>query len=367
MSYIDNPYYYDILEVGKHASQEEIKASFRRLAKEYHPDSGHFRSPSQKREAQEIFKLTNAAYHILKDPIKRTEYDTFFNYIIWDQVVDADTEEKRYGQSSYSCGWTSLNCFGEANIEYGGKFYCFEHYALVKKSEPVLVMIRNACLAGMIFGFLGLIFGRIDLAKCSGIYMIVLSYGVYMRSRTYASTLFIMMLMMFASMVALLVFSEEWGAWMIILIPLVLLYFSFKGMRGTFTYHKLCYEEDSNSIPASKKFYFVRLPLLIIPIVLYCSLILVQSGVLKSKVSNSAKRIPIVTDNINKDINGENTKSKPIKLGREYQLDSDGAPIAKIYHSEGKEIYKEIYDNEFSVIKRIGKIPYEIAFGEVGE
>ena len=160
------------------------------------------------------------------------------------------------------------------------------------------------------------------------------------------------MFMMFASMVALLVFSEEWGAWMVILIPLVLLYFSFKGMRGTFTYHKLCYEEDSNSIPASKKFYFVGLPLLIIPIVLYCSLILVQSGVLKSKVSNSAKKIPIVTDNINKDINGENTKSKPIKLGREYQLDSDGAPIAKIYHSEGKEIYKEIYDNEFHGIHK---------------
>ena len=72
----------DILEVDKHASQEEIKASFRRLAKEYHPDSGHFRSPSQKREAQETFKLTNEAYHILKDPIKRNEYDTFFNYII---------------------------------------------------------------------------------------------------------------------------------------------------------------------------------------------------------------------------------------------------------------------------------------------
>ena len=92
----DNPHYYDILEVGKHASQEEIIASFRRLAKEYHPDGDHFQFSSQKHEAQEKFKLINEAYHILKDPIKRAEYDTFLNYIIWEQVVDAaaDTEEE---------------------------------------------------------------------------------------------------------------------------------------------------------------------------------------------------------------------------------------------------------------------------------
>lgn len=370
----DNPYYYDILEVGKHASQEEIIASFRRLAKEYHPDRCHFQSSSQKHEAQEKFKLINEACHILKDPIKRAEYDTFLNHIIWEQVVDAgtDTEEEYHyedetnkiiidcpncdqclrvvggktirvtcpscshtfdypfkyqewdsgdrdensqkDQYSYSCEWPSYNCLEEATSEYEGSFYCLKHYTLlVKKSVPAikksLAMIRNACLAGMIYGFLGLIFGRMYLAKYACIYMIVLSYGVYKRSRTYASTLFIMMLIMAVFMIVLLVFSEELEAWMIILIPLVLLYFFFKGMRGTFTYHRLCYEEDSNYRPASKKFYFIGLPLLIIPIVLYCSLFFVQSGILKSIFSNSARKLSIVTDDINKDINEENTKT----------------------------------------------------------
>ncbi len=44
----DNPYYYDILEVDETASQEEIIASFRRLAKGYHPDNRSFQSTSQK-------------------------------------------------------------------------------------------------------------------------------------------------------------------------------------------------------------------------------------------------------------------------------------------------------------------------------
>jgi len=283
-----------------------------------------------------------------------------FKYQKWNSGGrDEDKQKKQY---SNSCEWPSYNCLDEATDEYEGSYYCLKHYtSLVKKSMPEinksLAMIRNACLAGTIYGFLGLIIGRTDVDKCFYIFMIGLSFGVYKRSRTYASALFIMVLLMVMFMMVLLAFSEEWGAWMVILIPLAPLYFFFKGMRGTFIYHRLCYEEDSNHRPASKKFYFVGLPLLIMPIVLYCSLIFVQSGVLKSKFSNSAKKIPIVTDNINKDINGENTKSKPIKLDREYQLDSDSVLIAKIYHSEGKEIYREIYDNEFSVIKRIGKIP----------
>ena len=63
--------YYDLLGVGRNASDEDIKKAFRRLAMEYHPDRN-------KREgATEKFKEINEAYQALSDPQKRAAYDRF--------------------------------------------------------------------------------------------------------------------------------------------------------------------------------------------------------------------------------------------------------------------------------------------------
>ena len=64
--------YYEILGVGKGASDEEIKKSYRKLAMKYHPD----RNPNKK-EAEERFKEINEAYAVLSDKEKRKQYDTF--------------------------------------------------------------------------------------------------------------------------------------------------------------------------------------------------------------------------------------------------------------------------------------------------
>ncbi|MDI6690174.1 MAG: molecular chaperone DnaJ [Actinomycetota bacterium] len=63
--------YYKILGVSKDATQEEIKRSYRGLARKYHPDA----NPSNKKEAEEKFKEVNEAYEVLSDPKKRQEYD----------------------------------------------------------------------------------------------------------------------------------------------------------------------------------------------------------------------------------------------------------------------------------------------------
>lgn len=63
---------YEILEVGKTADIEEIKRSYKRLAKRYHPD----RNPGDD-EATEKFKDVQEAYDALSDPNKRAEYDRF--------------------------------------------------------------------------------------------------------------------------------------------------------------------------------------------------------------------------------------------------------------------------------------------------
>ncbi len=63
--------YYAILGVPRHATQEEIKRAYRRLALKYHPD----RNPGNK-EAEEKFKEISEAYEVLSDPQKRAIYDS---------------------------------------------------------------------------------------------------------------------------------------------------------------------------------------------------------------------------------------------------------------------------------------------------
>lgn len=65
--------YYSILEVTENASQEEIKAAYRRLAKLYHPDR-HAQSELA-HLAEERFKLVQEAYDVLGDPQSRERYD----------------------------------------------------------------------------------------------------------------------------------------------------------------------------------------------------------------------------------------------------------------------------------------------------
>ncbi|MDR1093281.1 MAG: molecular chaperone DnaJ [Clostridiales bacterium] len=63
--------YYDTLGVSKTASDEELKAAYRKLAKQYHPDIN--KAP----EAAAKFKEINEAYEILGDKTKRSNYDRF--------------------------------------------------------------------------------------------------------------------------------------------------------------------------------------------------------------------------------------------------------------------------------------------------
>ena len=64
--------YYEVLGVGKNASDNEIKSAYRKLAKKYHPDL----NPGDK-EAEEKFKEVNEANDVLSDPEKRKRYDQF--------------------------------------------------------------------------------------------------------------------------------------------------------------------------------------------------------------------------------------------------------------------------------------------------
>ncbi len=64
--------YYAILGVGKTATADEIKSSYRKLALKYHPD----RNPDNK-EAEDKFKEAAEAYEVLSNQQKRSQYDQF--------------------------------------------------------------------------------------------------------------------------------------------------------------------------------------------------------------------------------------------------------------------------------------------------
>ena len=64
--------YYEILGVERTASDGELKAAYRKLAMQYHPD----RNPNNP-EAEEKFKACSEAYQVLSDADKRSAYDRF--------------------------------------------------------------------------------------------------------------------------------------------------------------------------------------------------------------------------------------------------------------------------------------------------
>lgn len=69
MNYRD---YYETLGVPKNADEKAIKNAFRRLARQYHPDTNKGNP-----EAEAQFKAVNEAYTVLSDKAKRQKYDRF--------------------------------------------------------------------------------------------------------------------------------------------------------------------------------------------------------------------------------------------------------------------------------------------------
>jgi molecular chaperone DnaJ len=69
--------YYEVLGVAKTASEQEIKAAYKKMAIKYHPDRQGDKSEAEKKEAEAKFKEAAEAYDVLHDPQKRQRYDQF--------------------------------------------------------------------------------------------------------------------------------------------------------------------------------------------------------------------------------------------------------------------------------------------------
>ncbi len=69
--------YYEVLEVSKSSTQEEIQKAYRKLARKYHPDLHAEKSDSEKAKAKQRFQKIQQAYDVLNDAEKREMYDRF--------------------------------------------------------------------------------------------------------------------------------------------------------------------------------------------------------------------------------------------------------------------------------------------------
>ncbi len=100
--------YYELLGVPKGASEKEIKAAYRKLARKWHPDA----NPDDKSEAEEKFKELQEAYEVLGDPAKRKKYDVLGSD--WKQASEQAEQQRRQRTERGASGGTRGFRFEEA-------------------------------------------------------------------------------------------------------------------------------------------------------------------------------------------------------------------------------------------------------------
>ncbi|KAK7246454.1 hypothetical protein RIF29_41322 [Crotalaria pallida] len=79
--------YYEILEVERSGTDEDLKKAYRKLAMKWHPD----KNPNNKREAETKFKQISEAYEVLSDPQKRAVYDQYGEEALKGRMPHPDT------------------------------------------------------------------------------------------------------------------------------------------------------------------------------------------------------------------------------------------------------------------------------------
>lgn len=112
--------YYDILEIDKNASMDEIKKSYRKLAKKYHPDKN-----PEHTDYEEKFKEVSEAYSILSDETKRSNYDNYGN------------PDGPQGFDSFGGGFDMGDIF---NSFFGGGFH--QAQRSVKRGSDVQIRLK---------------------------------------------------------------------------------------------------------------------------------------------------------------------------------------------------------------------------------
>ena len=128
--------YYEILKIDRTACSAEIKRSFRKMAKQYHPD----RNMSHTKWAAEKTRLLIEAYRVLGDAHKRLEYDV-------ELKRDPETARKRF--------WARWEKARREDPSISGKMKLVLHYLLTDRGADAVDLYRQLCSTN----------GRVDLRR----------------------------------------------------------------------------------------------------------------------------------------------------------------------------------------------------------
>ncbi|MCW3087705.1 MAG: molecular chaperone DnaJ [Sediminibacterium sp.] len=116
MAFMD---YYEILGLGKQATEDEIKKAYRKLARKLHPDV----NPNDK-EAHKKFQQINEANEVLSDPEKRKKYDQYGEH--WEhgeeyaKAQQARSRSTRGGEQHFSGGFEESDFSDFFSSMFGG-------------------------------------------------------------------------------------------------------------------------------------------------------------------------------------------------------------------------------------------------------
>lgn len=128
MNYKD---YYKIMDVDKTASQDDIKKSYRKLARKFHPDV------SKEKDAESRFKDINEAYEVLRDKEKRAAYDQLGSN--WQGGQSGFTPPPNW-QEQFNQGNGSFNSAGQGDFSdffeslFGSGFGAGQHSGSTRHS-----------------------------------------------------------------------------------------------------------------------------------------------------------------------------------------------------------------------------------------
>ncbi len=104
--------YYETLGISRDATEKDIKAAYRKMARKWHPD---LHPASEKIKVENKFKRINEAYEVLKDPDKRSSYDQLGSR--WRDGQDFQASPDMKGGRYYTSG--------DFGSDHGGGFSDF--------------------------------------------------------------------------------------------------------------------------------------------------------------------------------------------------------------------------------------------------